>query len=199
MTKFIAICIAVACLGLSGVAHASIMIDFESDTTGSKINGWSSVDSSLLSFSDSVGADMDVYDYGLQSHGQALAVHTDNDDSWLIMDFSIIATSLQLEFGNDDPGWSNPGDKAVLTTFLGGGQVGQTSVVMNRDDIMNQSISISGMNFDRATFYYAVDPSLGLIEIVDNIQFEVIPAPGAILLGSIGVGLVGWLRRRQKL
>jgi hypothetical protein len=201
MKKRIMICaIAVLSLAFSS-SRAAITIDFESDPAGPKPNGWISADSPLVSFTDSSGADLHVGNYGVQSHGQALAVYYDDDPSYLIMDFSSTVDALQLDFGNDDPLWAVPGDMAILTAFMGATQVAQVSVVMNIDDIMNQSISISGVNFNRATFFYDITgpERTGLTEIVDDIQFEVIPAPGAILLGSIGMGIVSWLRRRRTL
>jgi hypothetical protein len=199
--RIMVLCVGV-CVALAGAAQAGF-VDFNSDSYGFKPNGWHSDDSSLLTFRDSNGSGLFVGPLmNQQTHGNGLQVYSDSDGSWLNMNFAQTVNSLSLEFGNDEHSFTNPGDKAILTVFLDGEQVGRTSVVMNRNDIMDQTIAISGVDFDRATFYYAATGcSHGLTEVVDNINFELasVPAPGAILLGAFGAGIVGWLRRRRTL
>jgi len=174
-----------ACLGvfalLGGVTQADL-IGFDFDASGDKPNGWTSTDSAICHFTDSIGSD---------------------DASVLIIDFDVLVKDISLDFGNDDTPWASPGDVALLTLFSGGGQVGQTSVLLNLNDLMDQSISIFGISFDQAQFVYAdatFNP-IGLIEIVDDISFTRgdgdIPEPATLLL--IGAGIAGLGIRRRLL
>jgi len=192
MKKLIVICLAcVIVSGLSSPVRADI-INFESDSSGYEPNGWQSVDSSLVSFFDSTGEDLKIGNYDSQGHGQALAVSVD-DPSYLIMKFSVSMNSLSLEFGNDDPGFASPGDEAILTAYLDDVFVGESRVVMNRNDIMDQTISISGVVFNQATFFYDTTVAYGMAEIVDNIQF--IPEPATMSL--LGLGALSLIRRKK--
>ena len=63
---------------------------------------------------------------------------------------------------------------------------GQTKVIETHWVLANGSIYNPGGTWYHSTSW---NPS----------RADVVPAPGAVLLGSIGVGLVGWLRRRRTL
>ena len=184
-------------MAFAGVASADF-IDFESDTAGLKPNGFSSVDSGAVTFTDSNGADLQVLSSGGsgETDGQSLVVFGD-DAGFLIMDFTSLFNSISLDFGNDDPFFSSAGDTADLRLYNGGSQVGFVSVVMNRDDLMNQTIAYSGAAFDRAEFFYNVTGG-GLIEVVDNIQFDQAPIPEPATMTLLGLGLAGLAARSRR-
>lgn len=195
------------------ISHAAaLLIDFETDTIGAVPNGFSSVTAPGAHFTDTLGADLQLQGPLPETDGVSLLVFGD-DPSALQIDFDSPQASISLDFGNDDPAFSAAGDVAHLSLWMDAVFVDEVIVVLNRDDIMNQTIQYSGSNFNRAVFAYT-DPGLNpinLIEVVDNIAIasggltpddyaEAVPVPtmtawGAALLVAL-FGLIG-LRQRM--
>ena len=177
-----------------GVAKAD-KITFEQDPLGFLPNGAHSVESNLVTFSASgagglvispeVGSNEFIGTRGLAVQGTPF-VH-------LIMNFAVPVNSLSLFFGNDDPLDTAPGDTAILRVFRNGSLVGQTTVTMNRNDIIDQQISFAGVPFDSADFHFSQE--FFLTETVDNIEFTPVPEPASI--GLLALGLIGVAVRKR--
>lgn len=197
-TKLIA---AAAALLMATAAQATV-VDFEATTLGAKPNGFSV---GGITFNDTLGANLQILNVSEGIGTRSLGIFGD-DASGLEMIFASTSTNLSLAFGNDDPGFTVAGDLALLRIFLGATQVGQATVVMNRDDLANQTISILGTSFNRATFFFtnASLTPINLIEVVDNITYDAaavaaVPEPGTWAMMLAGFGIVGGaMRRRQR-
>lgn len=197
--------IAASLLGCFVVSANAAVIDFEADS-GSQLNGFSAAGHPLVTFSDTVGAELSVGNFANQSgYTNGLAVFDDFDGSKIRMDFAVALTYLSLDFGNDDGGWADPSDRAWLEIFNGGISVGLVSMAMNLDDEMNQTISYTGSPFDRADFWYGdslgnPDTDPGLIEIIDNVNYQTANVPDAgstLSLAFLGLLGIAAIRRRQ--
>jgi len=134
---------------------------------GFMTNGFTSVDSPLASFSGLFGGAFGIFSAAsfpaTGTSGQVLAARPG-----ISIAFSTPMTALSLDFGNDDLGL-HAGTNAVLTLFDQGQQVGQATVPVNRDSLLNQTIGYSGARFTGATFGF--DQGSFPIIVIDHINF----------------------------
>ena len=151
-----------------------IVITFNGDAPGVKPNGYSSPDSLQVGFFDTLGANLTVGDFTPQSRGLGLAAFSD-DASAIEIRLLRPTNRLQLSFGNDDPAVATFGDQAQLQLFRGADLVSTRRTLLNRNDVMDQSIvQDKGAVFDRAVFQYVRSDGtpLPLIEIIDDIRIN---------------------------
>ena len=179
-------------------------ITFEADAPGLRPSGFQSIQSSMVTFSDSSGSDILLDNFSPQSIGNGIAL-TSFATSAFVLDFSVNVNFLSLDFGNDDSCCMQSGATAVLEVFLNGTLVGTSQLAVNLNDLMDQTIvfSMNNVVFNRAVFRYQQSIGTpGATEIIDNIVFTPAsaptPEPASILLLGTGtlLGIAVRLKRR---
>ncbi len=104
-------------------------------------------------------------------------------DGTIRIDLALPASMVGIGISN------NAGGIETLSVYDSGGSLLETHTVITGSNVYAV--------ITRGTYDISRLEISGDFFTIDDLQFNAIPAPGAILLGSIGAGLVGWLRKNR--
>ena len=191
---------AISLCALFPMQSSATIITFDNDNPGVYPNPFTSVDSALVNFSE-VGAGA----VGLIGVNPNLSTSNVLDSSMgpgapdaILMEFVTPVSSLSFDIGRSHPsddldGW--------LRVFDGATLIAESRVLLNSNDLFDQTISYSGAPITSALYAKVMTGSTDLgrfAESIDNVTFNPVPLPAAMLLFGTGlVALVG-IRRKEK-
>jgi hypothetical protein len=197
MKKFLAICV-LAALMSTGAADAAVTLEFDElpyqsvdglsynrVTFGFGISGSPSTDAHY----NAIGPGMLMYVQDSSLEGNAQGV--------LTLDFAKPTHMLEFGLALDT---QRPVAGAYTVELFDNTLASLGTVTANTDPLVFWSegmFSYSGTPVSRAVIGF--NDQYARRFAIDNLTTNTIPAPGAILLGSLGAGCVGWLRRRRTL
>jgi RTX calcium-binding nonapeptide repeat (4 copies) len=153
-----------ACEPPVGAPVPDVLIDFDSDGTVVELGTFTSDDSPFVHFSSTLAGDPAGF---VIADGYLIAIDSYHGGLQILLDRP--TNRITMQFGNDDlQAPFLPHSQALLQVFRGATKVGETRVLPNFNDLIDQSIGFqNGPLFDRVVFVY--EDVRGLGEQVDDI------------------------------